>query len=219
MAAQTGSENAGLRPEGCAMNLLFRGWLFISLSFLVMLYPSASAQNKHWRKIQGKPLIKFDWNCASSSVYPKSKLGRQVKTVLRKEKYAEGMPDRAFACDLNLNSKPEYFIPLVCGATGNCTWGVFTLGPTQFLGTVDGQYIYVHKLKGSWPVIITYGHLSASEGVLDTYVFRNGRYRLSGKGYPIGPEDHTFLEIQNVRGHKMPRFLSRARSACKNLGL
>ena len=82
---------------------------------------------------------------------------------------------------------------------------------------MNGQYIFVHEHAGLWPRIITYGHLSAIEGVLDTYVFRSGRYRVSGKGYPTGAEGRT-LEIQNVPARKMPKFLDNARSACKDLG-
>ena len=161
--------------------------------------------------------MKFDWNCASPSSYPKSNLDRQVAAALKHEKFAEGMPDRAFPFDLNHDGKPEYFIPLVCGAVGNCTWGVFALKPARFLGSVNGQYIFVHKHAGRWPGIVACGHLSAMEGFLDTYVFRNGRYRLTGKRLPIGPEDRT-LEIQNVPGRRMPKFLDKTRGACKELG-
>jgi hypothetical protein len=193
------------------------------MTILALMLATAShspslAQRKHWREVQGRSLIKFDWNCASPSVYPKSKLDRLVATALRHEDAAEGMPDRAFAFDLNRDGRAEYFVPLVCGAVGNCTWGIFALGPARFLGTVNGQYLFVHKHAGHWPGIITYGHLSAMEGVLNTYVFRRGRYRLSGKRYPVGPEGRT-LEIQNVLGRKMPRFLTKAHVACRNLGL
>jgi hypothetical protein len=204
-------------PNHCDMSVLRGSWLIISFILPLMYSLPAYAQNKHWREIERKPLIKFDWNCASPSAYPKLKYGRHVETALRSEDSAGEMPDRAFAFDLNDDGRPEYFIPLVCGAVGNCTWGVFAQGPIRFLGTVNGQYIFVYKRAGGWPGIITYGHLSAMEGVLDTYTFKKGQYRLSGKGYPIGPEDRT-LEIQNIPGRKMPKFLDKARRACKNLG-
>jgi hypothetical protein len=191
--------------------------IITALVFVLGLFSSVAAQDSHWREIKGKPLIKFDWNCASSSAYPKRRLGRLVEVAQKGEKYVEGPADRAFAFDLNGDGKLEYFVPLVCGATGNCTWGIFALRPARFLGTVNGQYIYIHKGPGRWPSIVTYGHLSAMEGVLDTYLFRAGRYDLSKKGYPIGPEDRT-LEIQNVPGHRMPGFLGKARAACKDLG-
>jgi hypothetical protein len=180
-------------------------------------HKSAVAQNNLWGEIKGKPLVKFDWNCASPSVYPKAKLSRLVE-IAQKGEDAEGTaPDRAFAFDLNDDGRPEYFVPLACGATGNCAWGVFAMMPARFLGTVNGQYIYIHARAGSWPGVITYTHLSAAEGALDTYLFRKGRYALTGKGYPIGPVNHT-LEIQGVTGRQMPNFLDKARAACKGLG-
>jgi hypothetical protein len=194
---------------------LFSG--LVAVLSLVLVSNLSVGQNHSWREIQGRPLTKFDWNCASPSTYPQLKLARVMKEVLKREQIADGPPDRAFAFDLNLDGKPEYFVPLDCGAVGNCNWGVFAVSPTRFLGKVNGQYIFVHQREGGWPVIVTYGHLSAMEGALVTYVFTRERYRMSGKELPIGPEDRT-LEIQNVRGHKMPRFLDHARGACKDLG-
>lgn len=193
--------------------------LFLIVLILVTVSPSSlAARYEHWREIRGRPLTKFDWNCASTSGYPKAKLRGLVEAAMKREDAAgEKVPDLAFAFDLNNDGTPEYFVPLVCGATGNCTWGIFALRPARFLGTVNGQYIYLHKRSGGWPGVITYGHLSVQEGVLDTYLFRNGRYALLGNGFPVGPEDRT-LEIQNIPGRKMPRFLDRARIACKDLG-
>lgn len=200
------------------MNMLIRRILFLTVMIAMICdHTSAVAQNRLWREIKGKPLIKFDWNCASPSVYPKAKLSRIVEVAQKREDAMGTAPDRAFAFDLNNDSRPEYFVPLVCGATGNCAWGVFALRPTRFLGTVNGQYIYIHKRAGRWPGVIMYTHLSAAEGALDTYLFRQGRYALSGKSYPIGSVNST-PEIQGVTGREMPKFLDRARAACKGLG-
>jgi len=180
-------------------------------------HTSAVAQNRLWHEIKGKPLVKFDGNCASTSIYPKAKLRRIVEVAQKRVDASGAAPDRAFAFDLNNDGRPEYFVPLVCGATGNCAFGMFALRPTRFLGTVNGEYIYIHKRASHWPGVITYGHLSAAEGVLHTYLFRKGRYTSIGKGYPIGPVNRN-LEIQGVTGRKMPNFLDRARAACKGLG-
>ncbi|HEX7295558.1 MAG TPA: hypothetical protein VF251_07385 [Pyrinomonadaceae bacterium] len=192
------------------------GTVFVMSIVLLSAY-SSSGQNQRWREIQGHPLTKFDWNCALPSTYPQSKLARAVKDVLEHERDAEDIPDRAFPFDLNQDGKPEYFVPLFCGAVGNCDWGVFAVSPTRFLGKVNGQYIFVHRRRVRWPAILTYGHLSAMEGALGTYVFARGRYRMSGEELPIGSRDRT-LDIQNVAGHRMPRFLDKARGACKDLG-
>jgi hypothetical protein len=180
-------------------------------------HTSTPAQNRLWHEIKGKPLVKFDWNCASTSTYPKAKLIRLVKAAQGRGDVVTPAADRAFAFDLNNDGKPEYFVPLVCGATGNCTWGVFALRPSRFLGTVVGEYIYVHKRTGGWPGMITYDHLSAAEGALHTYVFRKGKYTQAGKNYPIGPVNSD-LEIQRVPGREAPKFLDRARPACKGVG-
>jgi hypothetical protein len=200
------------------MNMLNRKTLFLTaIIAMICDHTSAIAQNKLWREIKGKPLVKYDWNCASPSTYPKAKLRRIVEVAQKREGAAEPAPDRAFAFDLNNDGRPEYFVPLVCGATGNCAFGMFALRPTRFLGTVNGEYIYIHKRASHWPEVITYGHLSAAEGVLHTYLFRKGRYTSIGKGYPIGPVNRT-LEIQGLTGRRMPNFLDRARAACKGLG-
>ena len=193
------------------------GLFLTALIAMICDHTSAVAQNRLWREIKGQPLVKFDWNCAAPSIYPKAKLSRIVKVAQKREGAVERAPDRAFAFDLNNDGRPEYFVPIVCGATGNCDFGVFALRPTRFLGTVNGQYIYIHKRSGPWPGVITYTHLSAAEGALDTYFFRKGRYTPVSKGYPIGPVNST-LDIQGVPGRKMPKFLDRARAACKSLG-
>jgi hypothetical protein len=138
-------------------------------------------------------------------------------SVKREGVDVESQADRAFVFDLDGDNKPEYFVPLICGATGNCTWGVFALKHAKLLGIVNGQYIYVHRRAGRWPTMITYGHLSAAEGSIRTYDFIKGRYVSHGDVYPVGPEDRS-LEIQNIPGRRMPKFLEGAHSACDNLG-
>jgi hypothetical protein len=169
------------------------------------------------RTTQRPSFAKFDWNCASTSTYPRATLVRVIERALKTEEYSEGPPDRAFPFDLDRDGKPEYFVPLWCGAVGNCTWAVVALSPTRLLGKVNGQYLFVQRQAKHWPTIFAYGHLSAMEGVLDTYVFAREHYRVSGKGLPIGPA-HRMLEVQKARGHTLPKSLDNARGACKDLG-
>ena len=172
---------------------------------------SVVAQDKYWLEIKGKPLVKFDWNCALPATLPKS-LSPLIKTALKGEDpglryYA----DRAFGYDLNRDGKLEYFVPLDCGATGNCTFGAFTLNPKKFLGKVNGEYVYVHGRSGVWPDLITYGHFSAAEGILTTYTFRRGRYREVG--------DYLRTDFRGgIFGNKVPAFLERARKGCETVG-
>jgi hypothetical protein len=189
-----------------------RQWLIIFALLAFGLCSPGVAQNKYWREIKGKPLVKFDWNCASPSTLPKASLSRLIETALQGEDTGTRYyADRAFAYDLNRDGKPEYFVPLNCGATGNCSFGLFTLNPKKFLGRVGGEYVYVHVHKGGWPDLVTYSHDSAIEGGLTTYTFRRGRYKEVGEYLRTDSRGGIF-------GKKVPAFLERARKGCKTLG-
>jgi hypothetical protein len=189
------------------------------LAALVLLSVAAShapavSQGGRWRGVSGRPLVKFNWGCASPSVYPARRLGARVRATMRREGF-EGFGtwgDRAFAFDLNGDGRPEYFVPLDCGGVGNCTWGVFGLRPSRELGLLVGQHIYVHRRAGRWPDIIVYAHFSAAEGGLRTYGFRNGRYAQVGDVYTTDVRG-------GVYGNKVPQFLDGARAACDDAGL
>lgn len=192
--------------------------MVLSLFALLGLTSTVVAQHRRWRSIQGAPLTKFDGNCAETSWHPGRQLNNIVQAALRRNdlgppRYA----DRAFAFDLNGDRRDELFVPLTCGGTGNCWWAVLSTKPARLLGTINGEYIYVHRRQGRWPIIITYGHVTAVEGTLTTYRYRNYEYLPLGKDYAIN--HGTFdLDVQGGRGHKMPSFLKRARAACKTVG-
>jgi hypothetical protein len=185
----------------------------IFLLTLTGLHESAAAQGRKWRDVMGTSLVQFDWNCASPLKYPSAKLNRIVKAKMKEEDFvgAGSWGDRAFVFDLDGDRKTEYFVPLDCGATGNCTWGVFALSPMKFMGLLGGQFIYVQRVKGRYPTIITYTHMSAAEGILATYNFRKGRYVWLGDEYPTDARGGIF-------GNKVPEFLNRARAACEKRG-
>ena len=193
--------------------------MFTALVLIVASDLSVMAQNHGWRELKGKRLVKFDFNCASTPAYPDRKLNRIVRALGHEDTGPPRYADRAFVFDLNDDRSPEYFVPLNCGATGNCNWAVLAPNPARLLGTINGQYIYVYRSAARWPTLITYGHLSAMEGSLVTYRFRKARYVQSGGGYPINHRYGTFdLDIQGGPGHKMPGILERARAGCKTLG-
>jgi hypothetical protein len=183
----------------------------IAGSLAILLSRGTIAQERQWHEIQGKRLTEFDWNCASPSAYPHRRLDRVVQSA-RKRHYAgvAEWADRVFAFDLNGDRRREYFVPLVCGATGNCTWGVFSAGPARLLGIIDGQYLYVFKGTHRWPDLITYTHLNSAEGTLTTYKFGTRHYVSLKGGY------HT--DVSGLNGKTMPRFLRQARAACEQLG-
>jgi hypothetical protein len=115
---------------------------------------------------------------------------------------------------LNGDHKLEFFVPLDCGGTGNCTWGLFALSPARQLGIIVGQYLYVHRVAGQWPDLITYSHLSAVEGSLMTYRFGQRGYRSFGPRYPIN-QGNSGSDIQPGVNNQLPPFLERAKAACK----
>lgn len=192
-----------------------------TILFLMVLLGSNSflaAQNRMWRSAKRSRLTEFDWNCAETSARPSGSLNSILQTALRRE---DDQPprygDRAFTFDLNGDRRAELFVPLTCGATGNCSWALLATDRPRLLGIILGEYLYVHRLRGQWPVIIAYGNLSAVEGSLATYHFLNGKYVSLGSSYAINHGDND-LDIQGGRGHTMPAFLLRARSGCKTLG-
>src|SRR5215213_2251207 len=101
---------------------IVRSLPLFALIALIGSHAHAPAQRRLWREVNAKPLVKFDWNCASPSQYPHDRLSRVVRAALRHNHSGlETWADRAYAFDLNSDRRPEYFVPLVCGATGNCT--------------------------------------------------------------------------------------------------
>lgn len=173
-----------------------------------LLSPTVS-QSRRWREIEGKPLVKFNWGCSLPATYPGSRLNRIVRATMKREDFsgAGTWGDRAFVFDLNGDRRPEYFVPLDCGGSGNCKWGVYALNPTRFMGLLTAQSIYLHQRRGRYPDIITYIHASAAEGILETYVLKKGRYVLSGDNYPT--TDGT------IPGNAIPDFLKKARAGCE----
>lgn len=182
---------------------------------LVVLSHSITAQTRQWRELRRQPLVKFSWACATPSTYPGAKLNGIVKRTMKREQF-DGFGtwgERAFAFDLNGDRRLEYFVPLDCGGTGNCYWGVYALNPLRELGLINGEYVYVHRHAGRWPTILTYTHVTAMEGGLTTYRINNANHYVPRSRYAIN-NGVAYLDIQETVGIKMPAFLERAKPAC-----
>lgn len=160
---------------------------------------------------------KTDWNCASTSIYESAELKRVVFRALKHAPEQTKIPDRAFAFDLNGDKRPEYFVPLTCGATGNCDWAIFSLTPDRFLGFLNGEYLYLRKQHGRWSDIYAYGHLNAAEGVLNVFRYRSGHYSRAKKSIAIGDGLHD-PEIQSSKGIVLPEKFERANKMCEEVG-
>ena len=187
---------------------LLLGSVLVGLSLAVV----ANAQNDRWRSFKTQKLITFDFNCARTDSFPNAALGKIVQNAIKPE--FRGGPttygDQAFATTLQVHGATIYFVPTVCGATGNCTWRLYSIRPTKYLGEINGQYIYTYQSSNGLPTIVTYGHISASEGGLSTYVASKGKYR------PLRGEYR--IDAQGLNGHPMPKFLEAAKPQCKDYG-
>ncbi|HNQ77314.1 MAG TPA: hypothetical protein PK747_07360 [Acidobacteriota bacterium] len=85
--------------------------------------------------------------------------------------------DRIYIVDLNKDNSPEYIVPFICGGTGNCNFIVFADHPPRILGEIGAEYIIFTPATDKWPDIMIYGHMTAGEGVIYGYTFKDGRYQ------------------------------------------
>ncbi len=56
-----------------------------------------------------------------------------------------------------------------------CNWGVFSLSPPRRLAIIPAQDIYIQSI-GDWPILVTYIHGSASEGLISVYKYAGNHY-------------------------------------------
>ncbi len=125
-------------------------------------------------------VAKFGGECEGTPFHPAptlARLIRRVKNRQRNQPCDSKFCDGAFAYDLNGDGRLEYFVRLTCGATGNCTWGIFSSHPARLLGVFDAMFFYIHRRAGSWNPLTTYTREGADEGIIATFRIRNGRYR------------------------------------------
>ena len=123
-------------------------------------------------------VAKFGGECQGARFRPSPRLEK----LIQKTKQLETSPcnwsfcDGAFAYDLNGDGKKEYFVRLGCGATGNCTWGIFSDGPAQLRGTFTAWFFYLHGRASAWSPLTTYTREGGDQGVITTLANRRGTY-------------------------------------------
>lgn len=137
--------------------------------------------------------MRFEWECTKPEQYPKAKLDRIVRPLLPGDWPPQSTyGDRAYVFDLNGDGVNEYFVPLYCGATGNCFWAIIGTGPTRVLGRFSGESVFVHKRIGRWARLSIASHENVSYSGISTYSFRKGRYRSFGKYIVTSAYEHDF---------------------------
>lgn len=186
--------------------------LFAIVMLGLALASTLNAQDRQWRSMRRQAVIAFDWNCSRTDSFPHPSLQKIVERSIRMED--RGGPttygDRAFVVKLRHSLESIYFVPTICGATGNCIWRLYTIKPSHFLGEINGQYIYTYRSSHAMPTIITYGNYSAMDGVLFTYAWTIRGYKQIGRQYNVN------FQPPDVRPR--PAFLENARQQCKDYG-
>ena len=142
------------------------------LLFVAFLATSSAAMHP------ARVVAKFGGECAGANFNPTPKLAALIRRVkLRQQRPCDSeFCSRAFRFDLNADGRNEYFVRLSCGATGNCTWGIFSDRPARLRGVISAWFFYVHRRKDSWNTLTTYTRVGGDEGVIATLHNRRGTY-------------------------------------------
>ncbi len=193
------------KPKSALMLVLFT-------CLLVFVQPAEAAKRKQkWLALRNRPLVTFSWGCTTAEALPRKKLGKVLDQVLARNGGGNENPLQAFRLRLFRNGPEVYFVPLTCGTTGNCVWALFSTSPNRYLGEIHGQYFYTAVNGRGWPMIVSYGHISASQGELRTFKFIKGRYRWIGDSFST---DEESLSGRRPR----PSFFENARQLCRDYG-
>jgi hypothetical protein len=182
------------------------------LCLLIACFPSNAENRPAWRRTRlNQPFITFDGNCARTDA-----LNKRLRTIVERAIPSDrrGKPgtwaDRAMSIRLRAGGAPVLFVLMACGATGNCGWRLYDSATYERLGELEGQFIFVPKNSDTWPMFVTYSHMSACEGVLSRYEYQHGRYRWMRDDYAVS--DCGFDDTP------MPGQLRRAKKLCASYG-
>ena len=144
----------------------------------------------------------FGGECQGVPFRPSPRLERLIqKTKQREISPCEGpFCQAAFIYDLNGDGGNEYFVRLRCGATGNCTWGVFSDSPARLRGTFTAWFFYIHRRVRGWSALSTYTREGGDQGVIATLTNRRRAYiqtsERTERGYYGNPQ--PFLKRMGV---------------------
>lgn len=148
--------------------------LALTLACVASVIPSALGERR-----KNIPVVaRFGGECEGAPFRHSARLER----LIRRTKKRQVLPCEtdfcggAFAYDLNGDGKKEYFVRLWCGATGNCTWGIFSDNPARLRGVFSAWFFYIHRRAGSWSALSTYTREGGDRGVITTLAYRGGEY-------------------------------------------
>lgn len=147
---------------------------------------------------QSRVVAGFGGECAGKSFQPSPKLASLIHRLKQQAqnpcdwKFCHGV----FAYDLNGDGRQEYFVRIACGATGNCTWGIFSDRRARLLGTFTAWFFYVHRRTGPWSRLSGYIREGADHGIVVRLRNRRGVYVQTSQRNDPGYSDnyHPFLK-------------------------
>jgi hypothetical protein len=140
----------------------------------LIMPPSASG-----KRPEVSPVVaKFGGECDGIPLLRSPRLERLIKKTRQREVSPCDSPfcNGVFAYDLNGDGRHEYFVRLGCGATGNCTWGIFSDSPARLRGTFTAWFFYIHRRAGGWSALSTYTREGGDQGVIATLANLRGKY-------------------------------------------
>jgi hypothetical protein len=121
--------------------------------------------------------VSFGFVCAKAGLPADVK---PVVAVLVAKHAADGVRawgDRAVALSLRRGSAPTYFVPLSCGATGNCTWAIVAGSPARSLGVASAAVIMTSVGSREWPLILMFTTSGAGAVEAESLTFSGDGYR------------------------------------------
>jgi hypothetical protein len=139
----------------------------------------------------------FSFVCATPAVLLPPPVKKIVTQLTRAHKADGARPwgDRAVSLRLRKDHAPVYFVPLTCGMTGSCTWGIVDASPAKSLGVFAGAVVRVETTGSGWPPIQVFTSGAGGDTRLETLKLMDGQYRAqasSGK-----PAANTVAQLQS----------------------
>lgn len=147
----------------------------IALLLLFALAFQITAQKVH------RTVASFGGECSGTTNVFSKDLGALIADKKNGNNYenclsTNEMCANSFNFDLNGDKRNEYFVRLSCGATGNCTYGVFEDGPARLLGEFTAWFFWVDPAGPAWRKITTYVREGGDQGYIRSYSYSRGKY-------------------------------------------
>lgn len=165
----------------------------IRLATLLVVLPVSARQN---------PPLGL-WLESASMTPMKLPPSGDIPQLLGDFEYGENEVPKVFLADLNGDGTEDYLVESshrLCG-TGGCLYALIEGKTKKRIGDFFGSPILVvdQKING-YPVIQSYGHLSAESGRFVTYVFDGTQYQSVSNVYVSGKSlEELFRTLEGLR--------------------